>query len=406
MTLPKSATISEPVLTPESEEEAAALVAACAAASRPLAIRGGGTKAAVGRPVNAEATLSTRGLTGITLYEPAELVIAARAGTPLAEVERTLAERGQMLPFEPADARVLLGSEGEATVGGLAATNLSGPRRIMAGACRDAMIGVRFVNGRGEVVKSGGRVMKNVTGLDLVKLAAGAWGTLGLLTEVTFKVQPKAERSATLVIEGLDDVRGVEALNAALCSPFEITGAAHLPAALGGERALTLLRIEGFSPSVDYRVGELRHLLAPYGPAERIVDAGEARRLWQDVRDVRFLAEPQAHAVWRISTVPTAGPRVAAAIAAHADARFFYDWGGGLVWLAVPAEGDCCAEAIRKALAPHGGHTTLWRAPADIRAALQPFQPLAAPLMRLSEGIKRAVDPAGIFEPGRMYAGI
>ena len=406
MTLPRSAIISEPVFTPENEEEAAALVAACAAASRPLAIRGGGTKAAVGRPVNAEATLSTQAFTGITLYEPAELVIAARAGTPLAEIERTLADRGQMLPFEPADARVLLGSQGEATVGGLAATNLSGPRRIMAGACRDAMIGVRFVNGRGEVVKSGGRVMKNVTGLDLVKLAAGSWGTLGLLTEVTFTVQPKAERSATLVIDGLDDTRGIDALNAALGSPFEITGAAHLPAGLAGERARTILRIEGFSPSVDYRVGELRHLLAAYGPAERIVDAAEARRLWQDVRDARFLAEPREHAVWRLSTVPTAGPRIVAAVAGLGDVRFFYDWGGGLVWLSVPAEGDCGAATIREALAPHGGHATLWRAPADVRAAVQPFQPLAAPLMRVSEGVKRAVDPAGIFEPGRMYAGI
>src|SRR5215218_10490167 len=221
--------------TPASEAEACAVVAEAAQKRTPLALAGSGTKAALGRPDQTEATLSSAALTGVTLYEPAELVIAARAGTPLSEVVRTLAEKGQQLPFEPMDYRPLLGSTGEPTIGAVAAANLSGPRHIMAGAARHSFIGVRFVNGRGEVIKNGGRVMKNVTGLDLVKGMSGSWGTLGFFTEVIFKVLPRAERIATLVLRGLDDARAVEALSLALGSPFEATGAAHLPEKLDGE---------------------------------------------------------------------------------------------------------------------------------------------------------------------------
>jgi glycolate oxidase FAD binding subunit len=388
-----------------SELDACAIVADSAARRMPLAIAGGGTKAAIGRPAQTEATLSSVALTGVTLYEPAELVIAARAGTPVSEVVRRLAEKGQQLPFEPADYRALLGSAGEPTIGAVAAANISGPRRIMAGAARDSLIGVRFVNGRGEAVKSGGRVMKNVTGLDLVKLMAGSWGTLGFLTEVTFKVLPRPERAATLVLSGLDDVRAVEALCAAAASPFEVTGAAHLPAALDGSGARTLIRIEGFSFSVDYRLGELKRLLKRYGPAETVEgDAAEA--LWRSVRDATLLAEPRDKAVWRISTAPTNGPALAAEVARAMDARWFYDWSGGLIWLAANASGDAGASAIRAAAAAQGGHATLIRAPAEVRAAVDVFEPLPEPLMRITRDIKAAFDPAGVLNPGRMHAGV
>ncbi|GJE04305.1 glycolate oxidase subunit GlcE [Methylobacterium isbiliense] len=395
-----------PTYEPRNEAEAAEIVAAAAARRERLRVVGGGTKAAFGRPAQDEATLSAANLTGITLYEPAELVIGARAGTPLAEVEARLAERRQMLPFEPMDHRALLGSSGEPTIGAVAAGNVSGPRRISAGAARDSLIGVRFVNGRGEVVKAGGRVMKNVTGLDLVKLMAGSWGTLGLLTEVIFKVLPVPERAATLVLPGLDDGRAVEALSLGLGSPFEITGAAHWPAGIGAGEARTLLRIEGFSASIDYRLGELRRLLRRYGTPE-VVEGEDAAALWAAVRDAApFAADRAEGAVWRISTAPGNGPALAAAVAARRPARWFYDWGGGLVWLLTGAEGDAGAAAVRAAVAQAGGHATLVRAPEAVRAAVPVFEPLSEPLMRLTAGIKAAHDPAGLFNPGRMYAGV
>lgn len=390
---------------PKTEAEACEQVRAAAASARRLRIVGGGTKAGFGRPAQDEASLSARGLTGITLYEPAEMVIGARAGTPLSEVEALLASKGQMLPFEPMDFRGIFGTVGEPTIGAVAAINNSGPRRINAGAARDSLIGVRFINGKGEAIKSGGRVMKNVTGLDLVKLMAGSHGTLGLLTEVTFKVLPVNERVSSLVFTGLDDARAIEALAAALGSPFEPTGAAHWPAGLGAEEARTLIRIEGFSDSITYRLGELRRLLKRFGAPETLEGEASAS-LWRSVRDVAPLVEPRGEALWRISTAPSKGPAVTKAIAAGRPARWFYDWGGGLIWLATPADGDAGAEAIRAAVRTQGGHATLVRAPDAVRAAVPVFEPQPEALMRVTAGIKAAHDAGGLFNPGRMYAGV
>lgn len=401
-------------LTPTTEDEACAAVTDAVGSRAPLAIEGGGTKAGIGRPAQTERTLSSAGLTGITLNEPAELVISARAGTPLTEIVATLDAQGQQLTFEPMDHRPLLGHGAEPTIGGVAAANVSGPRRIQAGAARDSLIGVRFVNGRGEMVKSGGRVMKNVTGLDLVKLMGGSWGTLGFLTEATFKVLPKPERTATLVLRGLDDRAAVAALSAALGSPFEVTGAAHLPSYLPGAQGRdgrTLVRIEGFAASVDYRLGELRRLLRRAGDAD-ILEGEVAASLWRSVRDVVPFAhevdatsQEVANAVWRISVAPTHGPALTEAVGRAMPARWYYDWGGGLVWLACEASGDAGAAVIRTALGGRG-HATLVRAPVEIRAAVDVFEPMGEPLRRLTAGIKASLDPDGIFNPGRMYAGV
>lgn len=390
---------------PATEAEACAIVTTAAAARTPLALCGGGTRVGLGRPTQAAATLSSAGLSGITLYEPAEMVIGAKAGTPLRLIEQTLADRGQMLPFEPMDHRALFGSTGEPTIGAVAAGNISGPRRINAGAARDSLIGIRLVNGRGEAVKSGGRVMKNVTGLDLVKLVAGSFGTLGFLTEVTFRVLPRPERIVTLAWPGLADAAAVALLSAALGSPFEPMAAAHLPAGIGGEAARTLLRLENFSASIDYRAAELARLLKGHGRPE-LIEGRASDALWREVRDAAFFAGTH-QAVWRLSLAPGNGPKATAAIArALPGARWFYDWGGGLVWLAVPADGDAGAAAIRAALGPLGGHATLVRAPDAVRAAVPVFEPLAEPLMRVTAGIKKSFDPEGVFEPGRMYAGV
>jgi len=248
-------------------------------------------------------------------------------------------------------------------------------------------------------------VMKNVTGLDLVKGLSGSWGTLGFFTEVVFKVLPRAERIATLVFRGLDDARAVEALSMALGSPFEVTGAAHLPANLDGAGARTLIRIEGFSVSIDYRLGELRRLLKRFGAAE-VIEGEAAAALWRSIRDVELLAEPRDQAVWRVSTAPTDGPALMAQVTRATDARGFYDWGGGLLWISTPAAGDAGAAAIRSAVRTASGHATLVRAPAEVRAAVDVFEPLSEPLMRITAGLKAAFDPAGVLNPGRMYAGV
>jgi glycolate oxidase FAD binding subunit len=392
------------IIAPASEAEAGEAIRCAGTKGTTFRIEGGGTRAGLGRPVAAVTLLSSKGLDGLTLQEPAELMVSAKAGTPVAVLERCLAETGQMLPFEPVDLRKLFGTAGEPTVGGLVAGNWSGPRRISAGALRDHVIGVRFVNGRGEIVKSGGRVMKNVTGLDLSKLMCGAHGTLGFLTEVTFKVLPRPETAATLVLRGLDDHRAIPALSAALGSPFEVTGAAHLPAGVGGSEARTLMRLENFAVSVNYRFDQLARLLAPYGPSERL-DGQDSAALWRQVCDVEFLAEPRSEAIWRLSVAPTRGPSLAHLIGNHIAGRCFYDWGGGLIWLATPATGDAGAAAIRTALAVTGGHATLIRAPEAVRARVEVFQPLTESLKPITAGLKASFDPAALLNPGRMYAG-
>ncbi len=387
---------------PTTEAELVDAVRDAYATRTPLAIEGGGTRAGLGRPAQTERTLSLAKLSGITLYEPAELVIAAKAGTPLSEIEATLATRNQMLSFEPVDYRTLYGSTGEPTIGGVAACNISGPRRISHGAARDSFIGVKLVNGTGESVKSGGRVMKNVTGLDLVKLSAGAYGTLGAFSEVTFKVQPRPETEATLVLPGLDDVAAVQALSLGLGSPFEVSAAAHLPAGIGGSDARTLLRIENFAASVAYRTGALRDLFK----TSETIDAEASRALWADIAAVKFFSAPDDRAIWRISTAPTRGPELVSRLRRSLEAQCFYDWGGGLVWLAVRDAGDAGASAIRATTKALGGHATLVRASTETRAAVDVFEPLAEGALRLTKGIKAAFDPAGILNPGRMYAGV
>lgn len=390
---------------PRDEQDASAIIRDASEKGVLLSLSGQNTKAEMGRPNQTDASLSSGALSGITLYEPAEMVIAAKSGTPLSEVVRTLAAKGQELPFEPMDYRPLLGTRAEPTIGAVAAMNVSGPRRIMAGAARDSLIGVRFVNGRGEVVKSGGRVMKNVTGLDLVKLMAGSWGTLGFLTEVTFKVLPKQERMTTLVLRGLNDVQAIEALSQALGSPFDVTGAAHIPAR-DRQGASTMVRLEGFSVSVDYRLGELRRLLKRFGGSTDILEGRGAEAVWQSVRDATVLPDGPDRAIWRVSTAPTKGPEFTKRIAQSLDSQWFYDWGGGLIWISTPLAGDAGASVLREATKAIGGHATLVRAPAEVRSSIDVFEPQADAVMTLTKGIKASLDPAGILNPGRMYAGI
>jgi glycolate oxidase FAD binding subunit len=375
------------MMTPQTEADLAEIIAG---ASGPLQVQGGGTRP-IGVPVEG-TLLQTGGMSGIDLYEPGALTLVAKAGTPLAEVEAALDAEGQRLPFEPMDHRVLLGTSGEPTVGGMAAANVSGPRRIQAGACRDFMLGVRFVDGMGRVLKNGGRVMKNVTGYDLVKLMAGSYGTLGVMSEVSFKVLPKPETAATIRVAGLSDERAVAAMAAALGSPFDVSGAAHLPQGPEGA-ALTMIRIEGFEKSVAYRAEQLKSRLAAFGEVAVDTKADKIAADWKRLRDVEAFAGKPGD-VWRISVKPSDAPALGAALKADG---LIYDWGGGLIWALVGAGRD-----IRPALAGVGGHATLVRASEETRRTIPVFQPEPGPVAALSQGVRAKFDPRGILNPGLM----
>jgi glycolate oxidase FAD binding subunit len=361
-------------MRPKDEAELAEVVRG---ANAPLVLRGGGTRG-IGVPAAGEV-VETVGLSGVRLYEPGALTLVVGAGTPLAEVEGLLAAEGQRLPFDPPDMRGLLGREGVSTIGGVVAVNASGPRRVQAGACRDSLIGVRFVDGTGTVVRNGGRVMKNVTGIDLVKLMAGSHGTLGVLTEVAFKVLPAPEAVATLCVDGLDDARAVEAMAAALGSPFDVTGAAHWPG------RGTFVRVEGFATSVRYRAGELGRVLGRFG---EVVEGDGA--VWQGVRDV-VPFHGAAGDVWRLSVKPSDAPALVARAGAEA---VLYDWGGGLVWLRVAPGLD-----LRARLGAFDGHATRVRGETG---AVPAFQPELAAVAAISAGLRAKFDPKGVFNRGLM----
>jgi glycolate oxidase FAD binding subunit len=377
---------------PANEAQLADVVRAARASGRTLRVEGGGSRAGPASAGSFDETARTRGLTGVTHYDPSELTLTARAGTTLAEIEAALAAKGQMLPFEPADPRPLSGRAGEPTLGGLVAAGGSGPRRLQAGSLREAVLGARFVNGRGETVKAGGRVVKNVTGLDLARLHVGALGRLGALTEITLKLAPRPPARASLALEGLDDARAISALSFALGAPFEVSGAAHLSA-----RGLTLLRLENVAESIAYRAPKLIAAMAPFGAARRL-DDDEADALWREVRDLAAFAAPDPRAVWRIATAPSRAAAIVAAIGRASPVEAIYDWGGGLIHVACPPEGDAGAQAVRAALGAgvdDRGAARLLRGPHErVPAAPDPAQPLKA-------AIARAFDPDGVFSPSR-----
>jgi glycolate oxidase FAD binding subunit len=396
------------LLIPHSEVDAAYIVRTAAAEGRRLAPCGGSTRAGFGNTAAPAEALSSRGLSGIVDYQPAEMVMTVKAGTPVAEIETALAANRQMMAFEPMDHRGIMGTSGEPTIGGVFAANVSGPRRFVAGAARDSLLGIRFINGKGEAIRAGGRVMKNVTGLDLVKLLAGSHGTLGFLTEVTFRVLPVPQTVATVVISGLDDAAAAKAMAAAMALPFEVSGAAHLPQTvryrfIGGalpEGEATVMRLEGLDASVAVRADKLAAVMEAFGPVSRL-GFEESQTLWREIRDVHPYVDGTRKPLWRVSVAPSAGHQLVAALRLEAGVDVFYDWQGGLVWMRMEADPE--ADLLRRYIrALGGGHATLVRASDAIRAQTPAFEPLPDAVVALSTRVKQKLDPAGIFSPGKM----
>lgn len=408
-------------LEPRDEKELAEVVQAALANESPLDIVGGGSRSGLGRPTNAPLRVSTRGLSGIVMYEPSELILVAQAGTPLDTITGLLDQQGQEFAFEPIDHGPLYGlPERQGTAGGLTSVNASGPRRIKAGAARDHLLGFRAVNGRGEIFQSGGRVVKNVTGYDMSKLMAGAFGTLGILSEVIIKVLPKAETQTTLAITGVPDANAVTIMTLASGLPQEVSGLAHIPGpmlpafpnvpAAPDREGTTVLRVEGPEASIRQRLEHLTtHLgaeltaLGRTGCTFTTMDAPASAMLWRALRDCQPFARSNDQ-LWRISTTPTEAARVVEDIrkAEIPILGHFYDWAGGLIWLSVSPAPDAHAPAIRQALALRGGHATLVRAADDVRAATAVFQPQPDALAALSARVKNSFDPENILNRGRM----
>lgn len=403
-------TVSSEVFRPREESQVLDAVKWAVSERAPLEILGHGSKRPIGRPMQVAHSIDLTELSGVTLYEPEELVLTAKAGTPLTDIETLLDENDQELQFEPMDYRALLGcpKADRGTIGGVLATNLSGPRRLKSGAARDHVLGIRAVTGRGDLIKSGGRVVKNVTGYDLSRGLSGSWGTLVVFTEVTFKVLPRAETEATLTISGLNDAEAADLMAAAMGSGAEVSAAAHLPESVrsrfvaGGlpDNAATVLRLEGFAPSVDYRIENLEKMFAGFGPCVRL-DIETSRTLWREIRDVAPFCDGSERPVWRVSVAPSAGHQMVAALRLQVGVDAYYDWQGGLVWLRMEAEAE--PQMIRQTIkALGGGHATLVRADRPTRDAVEVFQPQEAALAALTERLKLQFDPEMVLNPGRM----
>ena len=408
-------------MSPETAEQVADAVQAAIIEGRPLELIGGGSKRAFGRPSEGEARLDLSALAGIVLYEPEELVLTAKPATPLAEIESVLAERRQYLAFEPGDLTCLLdgggasGSNVRGTLGGAIACNLAGPRRIKAGAARDHVLGFHAVSGRGELFKAGGRVVKNVTGFDLSKLITGSFGTLAAMTEVTVRALPAPETTRTIVVFGLDDAAGARAMTTALSSAFDLSGAAHLPAEVASGSSVsqitsagtsaTLLRLEGTGPSVSFRAAELARDLQPVGPVVTL-DTPESIAAWREVRDVAYFNAHPDRQIWKLSVPQASGAEVISRILDTLVGHAFYDWGGGLIWLALAPSPDAAESIVRGAVQLASGHATLIRAEAEVRGRVPVFQPQAPALAALTRRVKQAFDPGRVLNPGRMYEGV
>lgn len=414
---------------PDNPEQLRDLVAWAAAEEKSLELVGTGSKRALGRPVDADHVVELSGIAGISQYQPEELVLTARPATTIAEIEAALSERNQQLEFEPPDYGPLLrapvaGSDGadgrsnapSGTLGGILACNLSGPRRVKSGAARDHFLGFHGVSGRGEIFKSGGRVVKNVTGYDLSKLMAGSWGTLAAMTDVTVKVLPVPEKTRTALLIGAEPARAVQAMIQAMQSPHDISGAAWMPASLAGGSAVDLvagqkasvvaLRVEGPGPSAEYRCQALRGILSAFGATEELHSVNSIA-FWREVRDVMpFARGGDDRMVWKLSVPPAAAPALLAGLAELEGAEAFLDWGGGLVWLALPPAADPAGETVRRIVGNVTGHATLFRAAEPVRREVPVFNPQPDAKALLTRRVKAAFDPAGILNRGRMYADI
>ncbi|MGC6453045.1 MAG: FAD-binding protein [Candidatus Puniceispirillaceae bacterium] len=374
-----------------------------------LELVGAGTKRHLGRAASYDSVLDASAMSGIVDYQPEELVLTLRAGTPMNIVEDALADARQMLAFEPPSMTRILGEAKQGvrgTIGGVIAANLSGPRRLTAGAARDFLLGFEAVSGRGELFKSGGKVMKNVTGYDLSKLMCGSFGTLGVMDEITLKTLPAPETSCSLLVGADTFADAVARIGAIFATPHEPGAAAILPAVIAAEEGVgsgasftAVIRLEGIEASVADRIG---HLLSLTG-GETLAEAASVR-LWRRIRDVQPIAEKPID-IWKVSCAPSDAPKVIAALDPRQDVRMLADWAGGLIWIGGPS--PRIGPALREAVAGlDSGFAMLVRDVSVTREKIAAFQPLSGGHYELHKRVKASFDPLGVLNYERMHEGI
>ncbi|USG62844.1 FAD-binding protein [Sneathiella marina] len=378
-----------------------------------LAVQGQGSKVALGRPVAADAILDMSGLTGVLLYEPAELVMKAKAGMKVSEVKALLDQQGQKLAFEPPDYGPLLGTAADmGTLGGIFSTNLSGSSRVKSGAARDHLLGVSGFTGRGQTFQTGSRVMKNVTGYDLCKLVAGSYGTLAIATEMTFKVLPKFDTVRTVLVYDADLRAAIACMRDALSSVHDVAAAAYLPAEAAARipldyiskpgKSVIALKIEGPKPSATFRCDAMRKIMAPFGDIE-VLHSHNSAEFWSLTGNAAPFVGEKAP-LWRLSVPPANADRVMSAIKDEGtDCLYFVDWAGGLIWVQLVSESDDGGEAVIRGAIGAEGHATLIRGSETLRRQIAPFQPVSSTVAMLNRRIKNGFDPENILNPGRMY---
>ena len=406
-------------IRPKTESELQQVIESASSAGTSLEIIGHGSKRGLGHRVNADVVVDLSALSGITLYEPEELVMSAHGGTPVSEINAALGAKGQMLAFEPWDPAHIYGlKQGGGTIGGLFMAGFAGPRRISAGGTRDHLLGINAINGSGELFKSGGRVVKNVSGFDIPKLMAGSFGTLAVASQLTFKVLPRPEVVRTILLKGLGLEEAGKAMRAAMASPFDVSAAAYLPAAISAKSeideiatsgvSITIIRLEGPRPSAEYRAEAIGKMLASYAQATKL-QSEKSVLLWREIRDVYPLSgggssggKGGAKHIWRVSLAPTDGPRLARWIEENTKADFYMDWSGGLVWIETDGSAGQFAEKLRNVISGFGGHATLVRADDDTKDRAGVFNPAGSVLAPLVKRVKQSFDPEGILNPGRM----
>jgi len=395
-------------LSPRDEKDVVDLLASTVAEGKPVEVSGFNTKQELGRPVAAEKILRTDKLSGIVLYEPNEMVITAGAGTPLQDIVDLIARQGQQLAFEPFDFPALYGKTSAGSIGGVIAVNASGPRRISAGAARDHLLGFRAVNGHAKVFKSGGRVMKNVTGYDLSKLVSGSYGTLAALTEVTLKIVPKPESEETLILVGLDEPSGLKLLREVSGLHYEVSCLAYFPGGAmpnSGELSLTSLRLEGSSISVRSRRDGLLSQLRARATEVVVLEEAKSSDFWQEAARGAALKDLKG-TLWKISTAPTNAPVLMVELANKGIPleKHYFDWAGGLIWVALTEGTKTHANTVRDVVDAFGGHATLIRASSDERLSVPVFHPRSQAVSAIYREIKNAFDPAHVLNRGRLSA--